>query len=59
MRGIIGSKPPGMNTFSAPARAALRLAKSCVVPAGMRRVYSRGASIHRSPARKLIVPSRT
>ena len=54
-----GEKPPGTEMFRTPARRALRFWKSCDVPPGARTKEPWGASIQRSPRRKLIVPSIT
>jgi hypothetical protein len=56
---MCGSKSPGTETLSAPARFAVRFSKSCGVPAGAITSEPFGASIHVPPTRKLIVPSIT
>src|SRR5438046_747884 len=54
-----GSKSPGTEMFSTPARFAVRFSKSCGVFAGAMTSEPFGASIHLPPTKKLIVPSMT
>src|SRR5688572_26622684 len=57
--GMSYSEPPGMEKFRTPARLGPRFSKSCCVPAAASTKEPRGASIHRSPTRMLMVPSIT
>jgi len=59
MAGIFFSKSPGIEKFKTPDRFEVRFWKSCVIPPGANTKEPFGASIQRSPIKKLIVPSIT
>lgn len=59
MPAISGSKSPGTEKLSAPARLAVRFSKACGIPPGAITSEPFGASVHMPFTRKLIVPSIT